>query len=79
MPLTNFMKIKTRKSISKRFKLTGTKANRWGKAAKLVHKTAGQGHFNARETGSTTTKKRRDGTTFLADHKNIVRLVPYKK
>ena len=71
------MKLKTRKSIAKRFKLSGKKPNRWGKRAKLIRKSAGQDHFNAREPGKTTTKKRRRHSAFVSDHKNIRRLVPY--
>lgn len=71
------MKLKTRKSIIKRFKKSGTKANRWGRAAKLIRKTAGQGHFNAREASTTTTKKRRSHAVTLESVKNIKRLMPY--
>lgn len=70
-------KLKTRKSLAKRVRLTGTKANRWGKRAKLVRKSAGQNHFNARESGSTTMKKRRNQQVRGLDKKNIVRLLPY--
>jgi ribosomal protein L35 len=71
------MKIKTRKSLAKRVKLTGVKANRWGKKASLVRKAAGQSHFNAREASKTTTKKRRRQTVPQTDHKNILRQLPY--
>ncbi len=71
------MKLKTRKSLSKRVKLTGTKVNRWGKARKLVRKSAGQDHFNARESGKVTTNKRRSRQVRGLDKKNIVRLLPY--
>jgi ribosomal protein L35 len=71
------MKRKTRKSLSKRVRLTGTKSNRWGKKAKLVHKTAGQSHFNAREASKTTTLKRRTRRVDSTDHKNILRQLPY--
>lgn len=44
-------KLKTHKSIAKRFRVS--------KGGKLVKKKAGQGHFNARESGNTTRMKRR--------------------
>jgi len=45
-------KIKTHKATVKRFKVTGTK--------KLTRRKAGQDHYNARESGNTKRKKRRD-------------------
>ena len=71
------MKLKTRKSIVKRFKMSGKKSNRWGEAPKLIRKSAGQDHFNAREAGKVTLKKRRRQAVFAADQKNIRRLMPY--
>lgn len=46
------MKIKTHKATSKRFKIT--------KKGKVIKKTAGQDHFNSKESGKIATKKRRD-------------------
>ena len=46
------MKQKTRKSYSKRFVVT--------KKKKVLKRSCGQDHFNARESGNTTRKKRRD-------------------
>ena len=69
------MKLKTRKSIAKRFKQSSVKPNRWGKTPKLMRRSAGQDHFNARESSKTTTKKRRRHNVFIADHKNIRRLI----
>lgn len=43
---------KTRKSFSKRFKVTAKK--------KVLKRYAGQDHFNSRNTGKITQKKRRD-------------------
>lgn len=71
------MKIKTRKSIAKRFRASGVKANRWGKRSRLVRKTAGQDHFNARESGKVTLNKRRRLSVHNADERNIRRLTPY--
>jgi len=45
-------KLKTNQAIAKRFKVT--------KNGKIVKRTAGQGHFNARETGKTGRNKRSD-------------------
>jgi len=45
-------KMKTKKSISKRFKVT--------KTGKVIKRTAGQGHFNSRETGNVRRNKRSD-------------------
>ena len=46
-------KLKTHKATSKRFKVTKNK--------KVLKRTAGQDHFNAKESGNKTRKKRRDG------------------
>ncbi|MDD5341635.1 MAG: 50S ribosomal protein L35 [Patescibacteria group bacterium] len=45
---------KTHKSIVKRFRITRT--------GKIMKKKAGQGHFNARESGNITRLKRRSTT-----------------
>jgi len=45
-------KLKTIKAIAKRFKVT--------KNGKVIKRVAGQGHFNARETGKENRNKRRD-------------------
>ncbi|PIR76654.1 MAG: 50S ribosomal protein L35 [Candidatus Magasanikbacteria bacterium CG10_big_fil_rev_8_21_14_0_10_42_10] len=45
-------KIKTKKSISKRFKLTST--------GKIMKRRDGQDHFNARQTGKKKRNKRTD-------------------
>ena len=58
-------KLKTVKIISKRVKIT--------KTGKIKHKRAGQDHFNARESGNTTRKKRRMGTMSKANERNIRR------
>lgn len=46
------MKIKTNKAIAKRFKVT--------KKSKVLKRYAGQDHFNTRDSGRMTRKKRRD-------------------
>ena len=46
------MKFKTRKTVAKRIKIT--------KKGKVIARKTGQDHFNARESGNTTRKKRKD-------------------
>ena len=46
------MKLKTHKTVSRRIKVTGS--------GKLVKVKNGRGHFNSRESGTTTRGKRRD-------------------
>jgi len=62
-------KIKTHKATVKRFKKTATK--------KLLQRRAGQDHFNARDTGKATRKKRLDGTTTKTLTKTVHTLTPY--
>jgi large subunit ribosomal protein L35 len=62
-------KIKTRKAIAKRFVVT--------KKKKVIKRTGGQDHFNARESGKTKRNKRRDTQIGKADQKNIKRFLPY--
>jgi len=46
------MKLKTHKALSKRLKIT--------KKGKILKRTAGQDHFNSRESGKTTRNKKSD-------------------
>lgn len=62
-------KLKTHKSIAKRFRVT--------KNDKLVKAKAGQGHFNARESGNTTRAKRRYTTLSPVLTKTIKSLIPH--
>ncbi len=62
-------KLKTKKAIAKRFKVT--------KNNKVIRRKAGQDHFNARESGNTVRKKRRDVSVVKADSKNIRSFMPY--
>jgi ribosomal protein L35 len=59
--------MKTHNAISKRFKVT--------KGGKILKRAAGQDHYNARESGNTTRKKRRDKTQHPAFAKTIKKLV----
>ncbi|OGL65954.1 hypothetical protein A3B21_02175 [Candidatus Uhrbacteria bacterium RIFCSPLOWO2_01_FULL_47_24] len=63
------MKLKTPKSLSKRFKVT--------KKGKVLIRKGGQDHFNARESGNVTRTKRRD-ITFSEHHApNVKKLMPW--
>lgn len=62
-------KLKTRKAVSKRFMVTGTK--------KIRKRKCGQDHFNSRESGKITRKKRRDTAIGKTHEKNIRQMLPY--
>lgn len=57
------MKPKTYKAAAKRVRLTKNK--------KMVHKTAGQDHFNSRESGKVTRAKRRSGNLSEAYRRSV--------
>ena len=59
--------MKTHKTISKRFKIT--------KRGKVLKRTAGQDHFNSRESGNVTRNKRRDRQLSESYTKTIKKLV----
>lgn len=59
-------KLKTSKTAIKRFKVTGT--------GKLLKRTAGQDHFNSRESGKITRNKRRDVRAHETNVKNLRKL-----
>lgn len=63
------MKIKTKKAISKRVKLSANK--------KIKIRSGGQDHFNARESGKITRNKRRRKNLSKVNEKNIKALIPY--
>lgn len=62
-------KIKTHKATAKRFRYTGKK--------KIMRRRAGQDHFNARESGVITKRKRRDIKAPKTSLKTIRKLTPY--
>ena len=62
-------KIKTHKATAKRFTITKTK--------KIKRRKAGQDHFNARESGTITRRKRRDVNAHKSHAKTIRKLIPY--
>jgi len=61
------MKQKTHKAISKRFRVT--------KTGKVIKRTAGQGHYNSRETGKVGRNKRNDVTLSVAMVKHVTQRV----
>lgn len=63
------MKMKTKKLLQKRVKITGKK--------KVMIRTGGQDHFNARESSRVTKNKRRDKEISSANVKNVKKLLPY--
>lgn len=63
------MKMKTHKALSKRVTVT--------KNGKVVHRYCGQNHFNTRDPGKITRKKRRDTLLSSAHRKAIIELMPY--
>ena len=65
------MKLKTHKATSKKVKITK------GKKKKIMTKHAGQDHFNARETGKTGRRKKRNKSVAKSDERNIRRQLPY--
>jgi large subunit ribosomal protein L35 len=60
-------KIKTRKAVAKRFKVT--------KKKKVIKRSTGQDHFNARESGKQKRAKKADKSVSQADAKNIRRML----
>jgi len=62
-------KLKTKKSIAKRFKITST--------GKVLHRPMHQNHFNAKATGKKRRLKRRWLEIVGAEAKAIKKLLPY--
>lgn len=60
-------KLKTNKTVSKRFRITAT--------GKVMRRHGGQNHFNARDAGKITRKKRRDEEMSHSFTKNIKTLI----
>ena len=60
-------KMKTNKSILKRFKITGRK--------KLIKKAISQDHFNAKDSGKKTMKKRRPKSVSSVFEKTYKRFI----
>ena len=66
------MKLKTRQAIAKRFVLKKGKGKK-----KLLKRTDGQDHFNARESGKTKRNKRSDAVMSHTVQQTILRAMPY--
>ena len=64
-------KLKTRKAVSKRFKIT--------KTGKVVKQTCGKGHFNSRETGNVKRNKRKDGVARKVMNKSVKKIMNKSK
>lgn len=62
-------KLKTQKSVASRFKKTKNK--------KYRRRRSGQSHFNSRDTGKNSRRKRSDLSTSKAEHKALDQLMPY--
>lgn len=70
--LKNMPKLKTHKATAKRFRIKKSK-----KGTKILKRTDGQDHFNARESGKTKRNKRSDKTLALTKtQKTILRAMP---
>ena len=63
------MKLKTKKLVKKRVKVTGKK--------KVLIRRGGQDHFNARESSKVTKNKKRDKEISNANVKAVKQLLPY--
>ena len=61
-------KAKTHKGANKRLRKTAS--------GKLMQRSAGQGHFNSRESGKTTKNKRRDVEMSSANN-NLKKILPH--
>jgi len=61
-------KLKTKKAMAKRYRVTRT--------GKVMKKTAGQDHFNARESGKITRAKRTPKELFPAYRRAVSDLMP---
>jgi ribosomal protein L35 len=59
------MKIKTKRAVAKRFKVT--------KTGKVIARTTGQDHFNSTDTGNQTRAKRNDKEITNKTKKSIKR------
>lgn len=62
-------KLKTVKTISKRIKVSG------GKKGTMIIRSAGQDHFNARQTGKTKRNKRSNRTVHKSIDRNVRRVL----
>jgi large subunit ribosomal protein L35 len=63
------MKLKTRKTIAKRIKVSAK--------GKVLKRKNGQGHFNSRESSTVTRNKRRDVSMSETYTRNLKQMLPY--
>lgn len=63
-------KLKTKKAVAKRFKVTGS--------GKLMRKPVRQSHLNAKQTSKQRRQKRKLVEVNKADAKKLKKLLPYK-
>lgn len=63
-------KIKTRKSVAKKVKITKNK--------KVLKRSTGQNHHNTRDNGDEGRSKKKDQRLFKGDEKNFVKALPYQ-
>jgi len=61
-------KLKTRKSLLTRIKVTGRK--------KIMKRKVHQGHFNAKDSGNQTRKKRKDSNVSANETKKFKKIIP---
>jgi large subunit ribosomal protein L35 len=61
-------KMKTHKTVSKRIKIS--------KGGKLIKRHGGQDHFNSRDPGKITRKKRRDQSVSASYVKSLKKMMP---
>ncbi len=64
------LKLKTRKTVAKRFKITKNK--------KIIRRSTGQDHLNAMQSGKSRTAKRKDKSIKVSE-KLIRSMLPYHK
>ncbi len=69
-------KLKTPGAIRKRFKVKKTKNVNGKKVVTFEQVKAGQGHFNAKETGTVRRRKRGLRTANKTNQKNIKTMLP---
>ena len=62
-------KLKTRKAVKKRVRITAKR--------KVMRRDIGRAHFNARNPGKITRRKRNDEVVFKTDAENILLNLPY--
>jgi len=70
MAVKDKQKLKTKKAVSKRFKVTAS--------GKVMHRRAGLSHLNAKQSGKQRREKRKWTRVSKAEEKKLKRFLPYK-